>query len=394
LRASVQSYSIKKLEPLYCFGRSTPIRDANTALQTFEAVLTLGSGQEATRELLETIEGYNRDDCVSAMRLRDWLEDRRRELEASKGQPLPRPQVKPGEAGEELAEQLVQTRAVEARLLADLPPDQNEWTGEQYGRWLFAQLLEWHRREEKSGWWEYFRLCDLSGPELEEEKSPLGGLSYVGEVGRVKRSIIHRYRYPPQEYTVDRARAVHDPKTQKDAGEILAIDELDLTIDLKRSVASTVPHPTALIPYDMVDSDVLHDSLMRLGSWVAENGIDAPGPFSAARNLLLRQRPQGLESPLESIIDDSGQLSETAKDLVNSIAQEASILPVQGPPGSGKTYTGARMIVELVKRGSRVGIAATSHKVISHLLGEVCKVAREAGVPLRGRPKGERDRRL
>ena len=70
LRTPVESCSIKKLEPLYAFTRTTPIRDANTALQTFEAVLTLGDGQEATKELLETIEGYNRDDCVSAVRLR------------------------------------------------------------------------------------------------------------------------------------------------------------------------------------------------------------------------------------------------------------------------------------------------------------------------------------
>jgi len=41
------------------------------------------------------------------------------------------------------------------------------------------------------------------------------------------------------------------------------------------------------------------------------------------------------------------------------------------------------MIVELVKRGRCVGITATNHKVISHLLDGVCKVAREAGVPLR-----------
>jgi hypothetical protein len=35
--------------------------------------------------------------------------------------------------------------------------------------------------------------------------------------------------------------------------------------------------PGALIPYDMIGSDVLRDSLMRLGSWVAENGINGPG---------------------------------------------------------------------------------------------------------------------
>jgi uncharacterized protein len=383
LRATVESYSIKKLEPLYGFARSTHMRDANTALQTFEAVLTLGSGQEAKKELLDTIAGYNRDDCVSAVWLRDWLEDQRRELQASKGQPLARPLAKPGEPGEELAEQLSLTRAIEARLMTDLPPDQNQCNDAQYGRWLLAQMLEWYRREEKSGWWEYFRLCALSETELEEDRSALGGLSYVGEVSRVKRSAIHRYRFPPQDSGVDRAYEVHDPKTQKIAGEFVAMDELNLTIDLKRAVSSTVPHPGALIPYDMVDSAVLRDSLMRLGSWVAENGIDGQGPFRAARNLLLRRPPPLVGSPLKSIIDDNGQLSDAAKDLVFSISQEASILPIQGPPGSGKTYTCARMIVELVKRGRRVGITATSHKVISHLLGEVCKVAREAGVPLR-----------
>jgi predicted RecB family nuclease len=383
MRASVESYSIKRLEPLYGFARRTPIRDANTALQTVEAVLTLGNGQEATRELLDTIEGYNRDDCVSAVRLRDWLEDRRGQIETIKGQCLPRPLAKPGEPSEELADQLARTRAVEAQLLADLPADRNEWTDEQYGRWLLAQMLEWHRREEKSGWWEYFRLCELSDTEIEEDKSALGGLSYVGEVGRVKRSAIHRYRFPPQDYAVDRAYEVHDPKTQKSAGDFVTIDELNLAIDLKRGISSTVPHPGALIPYDMVGSDVLRDSLMRLGFWVAGNGINALGPFGAGRNLLLRRPPRSLGSFSQSIIDDNGQLSEAARDLVNSIAQEASILPVQGPPGSGKTYTGARMIVELVKHGRRVGITATSHKVISNLLGQVCKVAREASVALR-----------
>jgi superfamily I DNA and/or RNA helicase len=40
------------------------------------------------------------------------------------------------------------------------------------------------------------------------------------------------------------------------------------------------------------------------------------------------------------------------------------------------------MVVELVKMGYRVGIAAVSHKVISNLLREVCTVGREAGVSL------------
>jgi len=55
-------------------------------------------------------------------------------------------------------------------------------------------------------------------------------------------------------------------------------------------------------------------------------------------------------------------------------------LPIQGPAGSGKTYTGARMIVALVNNGLKVGLTAVSHKVISKLL-------EEKPVPPRAKPE-------
>jgi hypothetical protein len=54
-----------------------------------------------------------------------------------------------------------------------------------------------------------------------------------------------------------------------------------------------------------------------------------------------------------------------------------SILPIQGPPGAGKTYTGARMITSLVRAGRKVGVTALSHKVIRNLLNEVVKAAEQ-----------------
>ena len=45
LRASVESYSIKRLEPLYEFARAVPLRDANLALGSYEAALALGDGR-------------------------------------------------------------------------------------------------------------------------------------------------------------------------------------------------------------------------------------------------------------------------------------------------------------------------------------------------------------
>jgi hypothetical protein len=144
-----------------------------------------------------------------------------------------------------------------AELASALPVDQKQWNDDHYGRWLLAQMMEWHRREEKSSWWEYFRLCELSDSELQEENTALGGLTYAGVVEQIKKSLIHRYSFPPQDHTLDRARAVHDPRTNKSAGEVVAIDDQRLTIDLKRGASSIVPHPTALIPNDIVDSEVL-----------------------------------------------------------------------------------------------------------------------------------------
>ena len=68
------------------------------------------------------------------------------------------------------------------------------------------------------------------------------------------------------------------------------------------------------------------------------------------------------------------------------------MLPIQGPPGSGKTFTGARMIVELVRQGRRVGITAVSHKVISNLLGEVCRTAAQNGIPRQDSAESKRRR--
>jgi uncharacterized protein len=383
IRASLESYSIKRLEPLYGFTRAVPLPDANVALQSYEAAMALGNGQEEISDLLKTIEGYNRDDCVSALRLRYWLEDRRKELEAKSGRALPRPTTKSGEPGEKLTARLQEVREIMARLVAQLPADETEWTDEHRACWLLAQLLEWHRREEKSAWWEYFRLCELSDDELQEDRKALGGLTFVGEAGRIKRSTIYRYSFPPQDHAIDGTLEVRDPRTGKDAGRVVAIDERKRTIDLKRGNSSPAPHPTALVPFDIVDSTVLRDSLLYIASWVADHGITGSGRFQSARELLRRERPSVLRGDVGTLIGEDHKLTEGAKAIVQSLPRQALVLPIQGPPGSGKTFTGARMIVELVRQGRRVGVTAASHKVISNLLGEVCRAAGEARVSLK-----------
>ncbi len=54
-----------------------------------------------------------------------------------------------------------------------------------------------------------------------------------------------------------------------------------------------------------------------------------------------------------------------------------AVLPIQGPPGAGKTFTAARMICTLHRSGKKVGISAVSHMVIRILLEETFLAAAE-----------------
>jgi uncharacterized protein len=129
------------------------LRDATAVLQAFEIALALDDAQDVASQLMPPIEAYNRDDCLSAFRLREWLEARRADLETRSGRTLPRPGLKTGHPTENVAAQIEQVSALEALLTADLPATEVERRDEDQARWLLAQLLDWHRREEKSAWW-------------------------------------------------------------------------------------------------------------------------------------------------------------------------------------------------------------------------------------------------
>ena len=138
LRASVESYSIKRLEPLYSFARVISLPDANIALAKLEACLefedldSIESGDRAT------VEAYNRDDCVSTLALRDWLEEQRAGLIAQ-GLEINRPTVHAGEASEAVSAWQERINDLTARLTGDLPDEIADHTAEQRGRWLLAK---------------------------------------------------------------------------------------------------------------------------------------------------------------------------------------------------------------------------------------------------------------
>lgn len=376
LRASVESYSIKKIEKFYGFERQVEMREANQALANFEAWLNLGGGQEGGGELLAKIEGYNRDDVLSTGKLRDWLEGLRLELSKATGSEVPRPAFADPEPPKEVSEKIQEVRDLMDRLLAGIPVEAEQRTSDQQSYWMIAQMLEWHRRESKSMWWQYYAWLEKNEEQLLEDRATLAGLQFVEEVGQVKKSIVYRYQFPPQEHAIKPGKDTRDPATQKSAGTVVAVDELNGTIDLSRGKGKVVPHPRALISFEFISDEVLRKSLLRIGQYVADRGL-VRDQFPAAIGLLRAEAPRVGQQEGENLIPAGEEVVGAAKRLI--LALDHSILPIQGPPGAGKTYTAAHMILALLNAGKKVGITATSHKVISNLLGKVCEEATKLG---------------
>ena len=382
IRASVEGYGIKKLEPLYGFTRTVDLRDAGSSIVAFEEWLELGEGDRPGADHLARIEGYNRDDVVSNQRLRDWLEEQRRELVRTLGAEIPRPGPRDPEPSPKLNERQAVVLALADRLVAGVPEEGR--TPEQQARWLLAQLLSWHRREKKSWWWLFFHLKDeMTDAERIEASEPLSGLEHIA-TEETDRHITHRYRFPPQEYDVKVGSNVIDPETWgvegtfKNPGDVADLDEAARTIDLRRTRRNAAPHPTALIPFEDYPSSEQEEALLRLGRWVADHGIDADGPHRAALDLLLGHAPRVGQLPGTALRLPGESDLLAARRL--AVALDRSTLAVQGPPGSGKTFGGARMALDLVRSGKRVGITANSHKVITNFLKKLLEAADEERV--------------
>jgi predicted RecB family nuclease len=346
LRLSLPSYSIKEVEAFYGFERGEEVRGGGGAVVAFEEWL------EAREDaILEEIRAYNEDDCRSLYELHRWLL-RLRPAEVEWRAPPEEREVK-----EETKERLEERARVEAALLADAE--------EGEPRWLLAHLLEYHRREEKPQWWEYFHHKQLDAEELIEDTDTIGGLELLGEPVAVARSLEYTFRFPPQEHKIGGSAV--DPATEQRYP--VAVDDELGRVMVRRSVEKKdEPLPAALIPSTPLPTWVQRDAVLRFAKGRAR--------YPALVEILERRPPRA---------ELGGTVVEAAASL------DASYLFVQGPPGSGKTWLGARMALELMRRGQRVGVTSLSHKAIHKFLRDLREAAVEAGFSFRGRKKSSGD---
>ena len=370
VRASVESYSLKQIEKFYLPVREGPVTDAGFSVVEFERWL-----RDRDETILDGIAAYNRDDCVSTWMLRDWLEARR--VEAIGRWPArdwTRPVPGDGNPSEKVGDWIRLVGHKVSALTAGLEPADESDAARS--RRLLAVLLDWHRREEKSQWWRWFELTrKMSLDALVDARDALAGLEFVEEVRVEKKSVVLRYRFQPQDHPFAPGDKAHDTLDGKFAGEIVAVDDVAGTIDLKRGMASGRGHPQALVPPSPIDQEAMKYALLRVVDDALRSGLDRTFAYPAIADLLAR-RPPSLEPPLAI-----GEAIAPAGEDVVAVAQaigprlRGGVLPIQGPPGTGKTYTAARMITTLVRAGRRVAITAQSHRTISNLVEEVLRAA-------------------
>jgi uncharacterized protein len=373
LRAGIDSYSIKRLEPFYGLVREVDLRQVSGHLHAVEYAIAKKDIAALTLDIREAVRSYNRDDCLSALRLRDWLERLRAQEERKRDEPIPRPEPPTVKPSEKLDHRLARIRAVSQALTAHLPFDR---TRDEEAQWILAQLLEWHRREDKVDWWEFFRLNGMTEDELLDERAGIAGLQFQRRLEMTKRgAVIDRYHFPTQDTDFDNQDDAFEPGSEKPSpvAKVDAIDFERRTIDLRKGAARAEHHPRALFKHDKVSNSDAVNALLRLGEFVRDHGIDTCGPFRAARDLLLRRNPRleagtALRLPGESTVASARRVA---------LLLDGGVLAIQGPPGAGKTFTGARMIVDVVRAGRKVGVTAVSHKVIRNLLDEVVRAAAE-----------------
>jgi predicted RecB family nuclease len=352
LRASHSAYGLKKIETFYFERKEDEVADAGGAVVAYERWLETNEAQ-----LLDAIERYNEEDCVSILRMQKWLAEIRPDDAAWKEVQEPRELGEDRIAEEQRSDQLYQQLVLQ-------------------GQQLLANLLYYHRREERPGYWRYFERLNMDEHQLLEDSECIGALTLADHIPPVveKKSRIFEYRYPGQEHKFHPGDVPIDPATQKPAGTIVSIDDARGALTIKRGpTLFDKPQPSALMPKQPIDTEPMRVAVQRLAASVAEQGVTHT-PYQAAADILMASPPRLREGILDGVSDSIRRL-------------DASYLFVQGPPGSGKTYTGARAIVQLLRDGMRVGVTSNSHKAIHNLLDEVEAVAKHEGLTFRGLKK-------
>lgn len=372
---SESAYSLKNVEHFYMGDREAELKTAAGSIVYYEQWR-----QTHDERLLEDIRRYNEDDCRSTRLLREWLLSIRPSsvpwFQASAD-------VKPVETRNEIDEQL---RRYEEALIPDLPDDPSFRTPEQQFREQVYFMLDFHRREAKPAWWAFFDRQEMGQDELVEDGECLGDLTLLERTpAEGERSDLCTFTFPQQEAKFRVGHECHRVDDGRRLGTIEALDLDQRRVAIKISTSAILPDRLSLMPGGPLNTKVLRKAIYRF----ADHVIAGDGRYGALEAILRRNAPV-IEGHVPGMPIADGDSIDSVVSAVRRL--QNSHLFIQGPPGSGKTYTGSHIAVRLMAQGCRIGVTSNSHKAINHLLRAIESVAEQEGVAFRGVKKSsERD---
>jgi uncharacterized protein len=397
LIASVEQYSLKDLERFTGFVRKADLREAAKARKLVESALQLKEFEKLPAGIIDLVTVYNEDDCLATEALHRWLEQERQKL-IDCGYSISRPVVGDQTVKDKLKELEKRSKNLFEALTADLPDDHQQRNDEQRARWLLANQLQYFRREDKSAWWEHYRLQKGEYEDLLSDRKAIAGLVYEATIDS-GRSLVQRYSFPDQDTSLKEGDTLYIANSfseGKSSGErfgtIVAIDNEKNIVDIKKAKKAADIHPVAVHVYDIIDSDILWEAILDIAREVESNGLVLLGDYFAAKDLLMKRKPRLINGEQGITLKDGEDRVTAACRIVLNLNR--SILPIQGPPGTGKTYTGARIVVELLSAKKKVGVTAVSHRVVMTLFEAIKGQAEESGVQVEFIHKGDKEDRL
>jgi len=379
LQIGAPNYSIKSVERLYRPGRDTDVVSGGDSVVVYDLWRDARQRGEDSddwheSEVLAGIRDYNRDDCDSTLELCEWLRARRPVFTPEHEMDLPEPS--------ELPDDVVRRQALRDRLLERADADAADDTARR--RWeTLAGTLEFHRREDKNAWWRYFHRMDPANDQLAGDPDCLDAGRRTERAGfkptPKARNLGWEYRFDASQELKGLARTVHLKGT--DNGEGFALKATVLhehsELDAGRVVLQSKHEPPStvtLVPDEIVRAAPIPDAIEAVVTDIESGTTER----SALLDLLHRHPPRfrahdggPIVRSVETALDDT---------IAAVRALDNSCLVIQGPPGAGKSFTGARIIAALVADGRRVGIASNSHKAIDNLMLGVARHCAEHGI--------------
>jgi predicted RecB family nuclease len=369
LRIGEDSYSIKKVERLYRPKRATDVATAvDSIVQYARWIESKQPGEWAKSPILKGIRDYNEDDCKSTAELLIWL----RKVAAANNIPAPRKVAAAAPAVPPVLPPDVVARLDTAARLRQQADETSV---------VLADLIDFHRREEKPMWWRMFDRAEATAEELRDDPGCIEGIQAVGAPVPEKQSFIQTYSFDPAQECKLAAGEKSDVMFTFNLEAKFKLVELDIsagTIALKigkkglnDKFGGTFPRWGSLIPSEYVPAQSIQLALAEVAAKHLTGQLHAP--VTALLNRVPPATP--LQKPGESSVDAAIRVAKV---------MNGGCLVVQGPPGTGKSYTASHVIASLLAEGKRVGVASNSRKAVINLLTACGKAVGERGNNLQG----------